>query len=250
LKFEKREQESPDNKNKMKNIQKTNFKKRIHNSSNINDNIISYNMNSFSAQKHINSMISTSQTNINKYKNNSSTLKELNYDIVPMKNNSKNKGKLLNLINISDQVTKRNNIKSLYKNFELDRINSYMNKKENNKTIKMKKNNHINNHINNISNKILNNSKAKIKNKGKIFRTNSAKNIECENSKYEIKSIPLKLFDNNQNKNNKNINGYNNANYNIQDKNKIAANVIFINKKDFSLWNDLTRIYDHNGKFQ
>jgi hypothetical protein len=252
LKFDKAELESLNNKNKikMKKIQKP-TKKNIHKSSNINDNdIINSNMNNFSEQRHFNNRTSTSQTNINKYKNNSSTLKEPNNDINSIKNNSKNKGNLLNLVNISEQITKRNNIKTLYKNSELDKINNYMNKKENNKIIKMKKNTNINNHMNNISNKKLNNSKAKMKSKGKIFRTNSAKNIECENNKYEIKSIPLKLFGNNQNKNNKNISGYNNANYNIQDKNKIAANVIFINKKDFNLWNDLTRIYDHNGKFQ
>ena len=256
LKFDKTEQESLNNINKikMKNIQKFNFKKNIHNSSNINDNDNISSMNNISEQKHLNNRTSTSQTNINKYKNNNSTLKELNNDTNSnsMKNNSKNKGNLLNFVNISEQITKRNNIKTIYKNSELDKINNYMNKKENNKIIKMKKNSNINNHMNNnnIRNKKLNNSKAKIKNKGKIFRTNSAKNIECENSKYEIKSIPLKLFGNNQNKNNKNISEYNKANYNIQDKNKIAANVIFINKKDFSLWNDLTRIYDHNGKFQ
>ena len=251
LKFDKNEPEFTNNKNKikMKNIQKFNFKKSILNSSNININdIIGSNMNNFSEQKHLNNRTSTSQTNTNKYKNNSSILKESNNDINAMKNNSKNKGNLLNLVNYSEQVTKRNNIKSLYKNSELEKINSYMNKNENNKIMKMKKNSQINN--NNINNKKLNNSKAKIKSKGKIFRTNSAKNIECENSKYEIKSIPLKLFGNNQNKNNRYINGYNNANYKIQDKNKIAANVIFINKNDFSLWNDLTRIYDHNGKFQ
>ena len=258
LNFDKREQETSNNKNKnkMKNIQKFNFKKNIHNFLNINDNDnINSNKNNFSEQKQLNKRTSTSQTNINKYKNNNSSIvKEPNNDVNSMKNNSKNKGNLLNLINYSEQITKRNNIKNLWKNSELDKINSYMNKNENNKIIKMKKNSQINNYMNNNNavnnNKKLNNSKAKNKSKGKIFRTNSAKNIECENSKYEIKSIPLKLFRNNQNKNNKYISGYNNINYNIQDKNKIAANVIFINKKDFSLWNDLTRIYDHNGKFQ
>jgi len=240
------------NKNKNKKILKFNFKNNIHNSPIMKDYVINnLNMNNFSEQKNLNNGKSTSQITINKNKNNISTLRDPNNDINSMKNNFKNKGNLLNLVNFSEQITKRNNIKSLYKNSELDKINDYMNKKDN-KIIKSKKNSHINNHMNNnnINNKKLNNSNTKIKSKGKIFRTNSAKNIECENSKFKIKSIPLKLFGHNQNKNNKYLSGYNNSNYNIQDKNKIAANVIYINKKDFSLWNDLTRIYDHNGKFQ
>lgn len=251
------------NKTKRKNIPPLNFKNNIKkNNSNINNynENINSNLQNFYNQKCSNNRINTSQFGSFKNKENILTFEEPTNDAFSMKNNIKNKGNLFNLINISEQVSKRDNIDQIYKNSEVDTVSNYMHKKENNKTKLVKRNNNNSNNINydnniNINNNNNNNivqkaniQKNKIKTKGKEFRTNSAKNIDAKG--YQIKSIPLKLG---SNKNTKYINGFNNITNNIQNfqnKNNIISNVVFINKKDFSLWNDLTRIYDNNGKFQ
>jgi hypothetical protein len=62
-----------------------------------------------------------------------------------------------------------------------------------------------------------------------------------------IKSIPLKL----KKQNDIDIEYQNIINVPINNnKNEILSNIVFINKKDFELWNDLARIYDKNGKFK
>ena len=251
------------NKTKRKNIPPLNFKNNIKkNNSNINNynENINSNLQNFYNQKCSNNRINTSQFGSFKNKENILTFEEPTNDAFSMKNNIKNKGNLFNLINISEQVSKRDNIDQIYKNSEVDTVSNYMHKKENNKTKLVKRNNNKNNsnnisydnniNINNNNNIVqkANIQKNKIKTKGKEFRTNSAKNIDAKG--YQIKSIPLKLG---SNKNTKYINGFNNITNNIQNfqnKNNIISNVVFINKKDFSLWNDLTRIYDNNGKFQ
>lgn len=233
------------NKTKRKNIPPLDFKNNI---KKVNSNINNYNenikskVNNFYNQNNFNNRINTSQFGSIKNKENILTFEEPINDAFSMKNNIKNKGNLFNLINISEQVSKREHIGPVYKNSEIDKVNNYLHKKENNKAKLVKRSNN-----NNIALKA-NNQKNKIKNKGKVFRTNSAKNIEAKG--YQIKSIPLKLG---TNKNAKYINGFNSIANNIQNfqnKNNIISNVVFINKKDFSLWNDLTRIYDNNGKFQ
>jgi hypothetical protein len=250
------------NKIKRKNIPPLNFNNNIKKKSNINNynENINSNLQNFYNQKYINNRINTSQFGSIKNKENILTFEEPINDAFSMKNNIKNKGNLFNLINISEQVSKRDNIDQIYKNSEVDTVSNYMHKKENNKTKLVKRNNNKNNsnnisydnniNINNNNNIVqkANIQKNKIKTKGKEFRTNSAKNIDAKG--YQIKSIPLKLG---SNKNTKYINGFNNITNNIQNfqnKNNIISNVVFINKKDFSLWNDLTRIYDNNGKFQ
>ena len=238
------------NKIKRKNIPPLNFNNNIKKKSNINNynENINSNLQNFYNQKYINNRINTSQFGSINNKENILTFEEPINDAFSMKNNIKNKGNLFNLINISEQVSKRDHLDQIYKNSEIDRVSNYMHKKENNKTKLVKRNNNnISNNNNNIVQKA-NNQRNKIKAKGKIFRTNSAKNIEAKG--YQIKSIPLKLG---TNKNTKYINGFNNIINNIQNfqnKKNIISNVVFINKKDFSLWNDLTRIYDNNGKFQ
>jgi len=243
------------NKGKRKNIPPLNFKNNIKKN---NSNINNYNENihsklqNFYNQKYLNNRINTSQFGSIKNKENILTFEESINDAFSMKNNIKNKGNLFNIINISEQVSKRDHLDQIYKNSEIDKVSNYINKKENNKIKLVKRNNNGNNNNNNNNNSNIaqksNNQKSKIKTKGKIFRTNSAKNIEAKG--YQIKSIPLKLG---TNKNTKYINLFNNITNNIQNfqnKNSILSNVVFINKKDFSLWNDLTRIYDNNGKFQ
>ena len=238
------------NKIKRKNIPPLNFNNNIKKKSNINNynENINSNLQNFYNQKYINNRINTSQFGSINNKENILTFEEPINDAFSMKNNIKNKGNLFNLINISEQVSKRDHLDQIYKNSEIDRVSNYMHKKENNKTKLVKRNNNnISNNNNNIVQKA-NNQRNKIKAKGKIFRTNSARNIEAKG--YQIKSIPLKLG---TNKNTKYINGFNNIINNIQNfqnKKNIISNVVFINKKDFSLWNDLTRIYDNNGKFQ
>ena len=240
------------NKAKRKNIPPLNFKNNFKNKSNINnynENINSKFQNFYNQNNNLNNRINTSQFGSIKNKENILTFEEPINDAFSMKNNIKNKGNLFNLINISEQVSKREHIDQIYKNSEKVKVSNYMHKKENNKMKLVKRNsNNSNSNINNnnhIAQKA-NNQKNKIKAKGKILRTNSAKNIES--NRFQIKSIPLKLG---INKNTKYINGFNNITNNIQNfQNKIISNVVFINKKDFSLWNDLTRIYDNNGKFQ
>jgi len=236
------------NKTKRKNIPPLNFKNNIKkNNSNINNynENINSKLQNFYNQKYLNNRINTSQFGSITNKENILTFEEPINDAFSMKNNIKNKGNLFNLINISEQVSKRDHIDQIYKNSEVDKVSNYIHKKENNKTKLVKRNSNNNNNNNNIVQKA-NNQKNKIKTKGKIFRTNSAKNIEAKG--YQIKSIPLKLG---TNKNTKYINGFNNITNNIHHfQNNAISNVVFINKKDFSLWNDLTRIYDNNGKFQ
>ena len=58
------------------------------------------------------------------------------------------------------------------------------------------------------------------------------------------------IIDSNQNINNKYIKNSNDVSNNFTKNREIASNIVFINKKDFGLWNDLTRIYDNNGKYQ
>ena len=81
------------------------------------------------------------------------------------------------------------------------------------------------------------------------------KNIDAHNREYNvnthnvniIKSIPLKL----KKQNDLDIDNQNIINVPINNnKNEILSNIVFINKKDFELWNDLSRIYDKNGKFK
>ena len=247
LEIHKKKAESLNKKSNLiiKNIPPLNLNKNIHNSISINNSININNSisNYINVPKYLNSKnVNTSQICMKKNKNSTLTFEEKNNKKNSKKKYSmKNKSNLLNLINISEHVTKRNNINCYHKNSELDKINNnYMKKENHTSKIKMKKNNY-NNNIKNVNNS---------KNKRKIFRTNSIKEIERDNKAYKIKSIPLKLDNYQQTQNNKYNNRYNSKDYNIQNKNKIVENIVFINKNDLNLWNDLTRIYDNNGKFQ
>jgi len=251
---------SKKNKLKVKNIPPLNFKNNIQNTANI------INMDSkdiphidFLNNKYLNNYNNTSsKINITKNKNNNNilTFEEPLNDEYSIKNYSN----LLNLVNISDKESKINNINHAQNNPAIEGIiDDYISKIEKNKPkIKVKKTSN--------NNKKLNMQKIKSKSKGKIFKNNSTKNIGIENERYnininnnnknisQIKSIPLKLnnsnniYINNQNKNNKFMN--NPKNIDIKNNNDVVSNIIFINKKDFELWNDLKRIYENNGKYQ
>ena len=241
------------NKFKMKKIPPLNFKNiNIKNSTNIveidsKDNLKKGFYNKKTYNKHIN----TSQIKVNKNNNNMITFEEPKNDLYSMKNHSNSKRNLINLINISERQKKTDKQFLIPKNGEISKINKYINKIEKNKSnIKVK-----NNNKNTIPKKV----KEKKKIKGKIFRTNSAQKIETENNPNnnninKIKSIPLKLNNINdmhicsQNYNNY-INIPRNIGYNLLNNNKINTNIIVINEKDLSLWNDLTRIYNFNGKY-
>ena len=162
-------------------------------------------------------------------------------------------------MNISDKESKIDNINHEQNNPAIEGIiDDYISKIEKNKPkIKVKKTSN--------NNKKINIQKTKSKSKGKIYKNISTKNFGIENEGYnininnnknisQIKSIPLKLknsnniYINNQNRNNKFINTPNNID--INNNTDIVSNIIFINKKDFELWNDLKRIYENNGKYQ
>lgn len=246
-------------KNKLKKyIPPLNFKNNTQNISNIIDfdvKEISSHKNNALNHKILNKYNNTSQINLNKYKNNHNiiTFEEPITDKNSMK---KNKINLVNIINISEQGTKRGD-STHRRNSEKNKINTCSNKKEdnnnsNNSNIKYKKN----------SSKKINAQKGKYKSKGKMLRANSTKKIEIENIShnikniYKIKSIPLKLNNinniyTNKNKNyNKFINIPSKSNNNAINKKGTNENVIIISKNDFRLWNDLTRIYDNIGKYQ
>ena len=242
------------NKLKIKNIPPLNIQNNIQNSINPNFNDI----NSKDIQnKNLNNKInSTKNIDVrhifsNKNKNsNSITFEEPLNDIYSMRNHIKNKGNLINLIDISEQDTSRDNKKDNKRKIKIDKDSN--NKKGKNKSkTKIKKTN---------SKKI----NQKTKNKGKIFRINSTQKIETENNPYninniykinQIKSIPLKLkYLNNMGVYNKdNHNKYiNNTRKEIKHLPKISdinKNLVIINEKDLILLNDLTRIYNNNGKF-
>ena len=235
------------NKLKPKNVPPLDFKNKIQNFSNmINIDSNSLLSNNVYNQKFTNRNTNRNQISMTNKKNNTLIFEETINDQYSIRNCSKNKSNLLNLINISEQVSKRNKINYIHKNSELNKVNNYMKKDNEKNKFTIKKNNNYNYNNNKKINKI----KAKSKSKGKIFRTNSTKKIDGNNKVYQIKSIPLKLNNNRQNEIHKYFNVYNNLGYNINKKNEIPSNVVFINKKDFSLWNDLARIYDNNGKFQ
>ena len=238
------------NKLKIKNIPPLDFKDNIRNSTN-NINIDSKNniYEGFMNRNKQNKSNNTNLISLNKCKNtNIMTFEESMNDMYSMRNKKNNKSNLINIISISEQETKREEQNN---NHKIDKRDKNVNKWDNNKSKTKKDNN------NKISIK-----KNKIKRKGKLFRENNAKKIEIENNPYKInlnnmnkiKSIPLKfknlndLYLNSQNYCNKNINSSRNNGYNILNNNKINTNVIIINDKDFNLWNDLTRIYNINGK--
>lgn len=240
------------NKLKIKNIPQLDFKDNIRNSTtNIDidskDNFYKGFINRNRQKKYNN----TNLISLNKCKNaNIMAFEESMNDMYSMRNKKNNKGNLINIISISEQETKREEQNNSHKK---DKRDNYVNNWDNNKSkSKIKKDNN-----NKISIK-----KNKIKRKGKMFRENNAKKIEIENNPYNIninnmnriKSIPLKfknvndLYLHSQNYCNKNINNSRNYGYNILNNNKINTNVIIINDKDFNLWNDLTHIYNFNGK--
>ena len=246
------------NKLKIKNIPPLNFQNNIQNSSNTNNIIDIENKDiqhkSLYNKKNSNKNISR-QIFSNKNKNsNTITFEEPMNDIYSMRNHIKNKGNLINLIDISEQDTKRDNQHYNKRKKEIDKESNYIGKIGKNKSkIKIKKSN---------SKKI--NKKPKNNNKVKIFRSNSIQKIETENNPYninniykinQIKSIPLKLkYLNNmgiysKDNNNKYINNSRKEIKNIPKINDINTNLVIINEKDLSLWNDLTRIYNNNGKF-
>ena len=241
------------NKLKIKNIPQLDFKNNIRNSTNnfdidSKDNFYKDFMNRNRQNKYNN----TNLISLNKCKNtNIMTFEESMNDMYSMRNKKNNKGNLINIISISEQETKREEQNNSHK---IDKRDNYVNNLDNNKSkSKIKKDN---------NNNKIGIKKNKIKRKGKIFRENNVKKIEIENNPYNIninymnriKSIPLKfknindLYLHSQNQYNKKINDSRNYGYNILNNNKINTNVIIINDKDFNLWNDLTRIYNINGK--
>ena len=225
-------------KNKLKkDIPHLNFQNYNHNISSIIKN-----MSQKKFYKYLNAYNNTNQTK--NIKKNIITFEEPITDKYSMKKNIN----LVNLINISGQCTKRENL-SNKKNDENNKVEKYLNKKDNNRpNIKIKKNN----------SKKKTNQKEKSKIKGKVFRTMSTKKIETENVSFninninKIKSIPLKLnnlITKERNDYNQSINISSIPNNKII-KNEINENVVIISKNDFRLWNDLTRIYDNIGKYQ
>ena len=236
--------------NKVKNIPPLNFKNNLQKTSK-NDIIVdSKDMicDDLFKYKYLNNTNSKIKTN--KYKKNIMTFEEPLNDEYSMRSNNN----LLNLVNISERETKReninnNNVQNKDKKQIEDIINNYINKMEKNKP-KIKVNKNYNKK---------NMQKNRNRSKGKLRKNNSTRNIDIINKRYnlniksenQIKSIPLKLKKqddintNNQNMDNKCINIPINNN-----KNENLSNIVFINKKDFELWNDLARIYKNNGKFQ
>ena len=236
--------------NKLKKyIPPLNIKNNIQNSNIIDIKVLS--QKKVHNNKYLNMDNIANQINLAKYKNNDNiiTFEEPVTDKYSIK---KNKINLVNLINISEQYTKRDSDNNRRKS-EKNNIDNYLNKMENNKTnIKIKKNN----------SKKVNAQKEKGKIKKKAYRTDSTRKIETDNISYninninKIKSIPLKLnnlnnmFTNERNNFNKCTNIFSNPNDNKINKNEIDENVVIIGKNDFRLWKDLTRIYDNIAKYQ
>ena len=246
------------NKLKIKNIPPLNFQNNIQNSS--NTNIIDIGIDTRDMQhrslynKRNYNRNNSRQIFSNKNKNsNTITFEESMNDIYSMRNNVKNRGNLINLIDISEQDTKRDNQQYNKRKIEIDKESNYENKIGKNKSkIKIKKSN-----IKKV------NKKPKNKIKGKIFRTNSTQKIETENNPYninniykinQIKSIPLKLkYLNNmeiysKENNNKYINNFTKKIKNLQNINDINTNLLIINEKDFTIWKDLMENFNKYKK--
>jgi hypothetical protein len=226
------------NKLKIKNIPPLNFTKNLQGITNnsIIDESKDKVCNDFFQYKYlINNTNTYSKINTNKHKKNIITYEEPLNDEYSMKNNNN----LLNLVDISERETKKGKKKEIE-----NLLTNYFDKIEKNKPkIKVSKNNNKN---------IL---KKRSKSKSKLVKNDSIKNLDVHNKGYNvnmhnvniIKSIPLKL----KKQNDIDIEYQNIINVPINNnKNEILSNIVFINKKDFELWNDLARIYDKNGKFK
>jgi hypothetical protein len=183
----------------------------------------------------------------NMNKNKSSKLKQHKKEKSSKKKHNNN---LLNRINISKRESKKTTINYEQKKCEKYKIFTYRNKLEK----KSKKKSLSKNKSSKCKKQKTNYSKSK--NKGKSFRSKNTKKINTENIGFNInkdiksiKSIPLKLTSlNNINITDKCISSLND-NIRNRIRNPIASNIVFINKKNFELWNDLIRIYKKNGKY-
>ena len=214
-------------------VPKLNLRKKSASFSNINNN------------KRIHNNTINNIKNINK--NKSSKLKEHKKEKSSKKKHNNN---LLNRINISKRESKKATINYEQKKCEKNKIYTYRNKLEKNSRKKSLSKNK------NSKNKKQKTNYSKSKNKGKSFRSKNTKKINTENIGFNInkniksiKSIPLKLTSlNNIDITDKCICSLNDDIRN-RIRNPIASNIVFINKKNFELWNDLIRIYKKNGKY-